>query len=169
MANVTLFSQIIGKLNKDIFKKLVREKQTDKYHKGFNSWTHLVSMRFCHFARSQSVRGISNGLRSATGNLNHLGVDTAPSKSSLSYQNARRNWTLFRDYYYRLFSYSGQQAGFKQVKFRIKSKILLLDSSTISLCLSLFDRAKYKTAKGAVKMHTLLDYDGNLPVYDYRR
>ena len=54
---------------------------------------------------------------------------------------------------------------FKRVKFRIKSKIFLLDSTTISLCLSLFDWAKYKTAKGAIKMHTLLDFDGNLPAY----
>ena len=59
----------------------------------------------------------------------------------------------------------GQQARFKQVKFKIKSKIFLLDSTTISLCLSLFDWAKYKTSKGGVKMHTLLDYDGNLPAY----
>jgi hypothetical protein len=59
----------------------------------------------------------------------------------------------------------GQLAGFKQVKFKIKSKIFLLDSSTISLCLDLFDWAHYKTYKGAVKMHTLLDYDGNLPAY----
>src|SRR5699024_8884219 len=59
----------------------------------------------------------------------------------------------------------GQQARFKQVRFRIKSKILLLDSTTISLCLSLFDWARYKNRKGAVKMHTLLDYDGNLPAY----
>ena len=165
MTKVTLFSQIIGKLDKLIFKKLVKEKSTDKYCKGFSSWTHLVSMLFCQFAKSQSVRDISNGLRSATGNLNHLGIETAPSKSNLSYQNKRRDWTLFRDYYYRLFSYLGQQAQFKQVKFRIKSKIFLLDSTTISLCLSLFDWAKYKTAKGAVKMHALLDYDGNLPTY----
>ena len=165
MAKVTLFSQIISKLDKVLFKKLVREKLTDKYQKGFNSWTHLVSMLFSQFAKSQSVRDICNGLRSATGNLNHLGVDTAPSKSNLSYQNKRRDWTLFRDYYYKLFEHLGQQAKFKQTKFRIKSKIFLLDSSTISLCLSLFDWAKYKTAKGAVKMHTLLDYDGNLPVY----
>jgi hypothetical protein len=165
MTKVTLFSQIVGKLDKNIFKKLVKAKQTDKHQKGFNSWTHLVSMLFCQFAKSQSVRDISNGLRSATGNLNHLGIETAPSKSAVSYQNARRDWALFREYYYALFSYLGQQAGFKQVKFRIKSKIFLLDSSTISLCLSLFDWAKYKTSKGAVKMHTLLDYDGNLPVY----
>jgi hypothetical protein len=59
----------------------------------------------------------------------------------------------------------GQQPQFRQVKFKIKSKIFLLDSTTISLCLSIFDWAKYKTAKGAVKMHTLLDFDGNLPAY----
>ncbi|NDV94888.1 IS4 family transposase, partial [Dysgonomonas sp. 521] len=165
MAKITLFAQILSKLNKDVFKKIVQQKQTDKYQKGFDSWTHLISMLFCQFAKSQSVRDISNGLRSATGNLNHLGIETAPSKSSISYQNKRRDWTLFRDYYYELYSYLGQQAKFKQVKFGIKSKIFLLDSSTISLCLSLFDWAKYKTAKGAVKMHTLLDYDGNLPVY----
>jgi len=60
-----------------------------------------------------------------------------------------------------LFSQLGQQTNFRHTKFRIKSKIFLLDSSTINLCLSLFDWAKYKTNKGAVKMHTLLEYDGN--------
>jgi len=165
VANINLFSQIISKLDKSIFKKLVKEHQTDKHQKGFDSWTHLISMLFAQFANSQSVRDISNGLRSATGNLNHLGVKKAPSKSSISYQNKNRDWKLFRDYYYELSNYLGQQAKFKQKKFRIKSKIFLLDSSTISLCLSLFDWAKYKTAKGAVKLHTLLDYDGNLPAY----
>lgn len=165
MANITLFSQIISKLDRRSFAKLVEEKQSDKHQKGYTSWTHLVSMLFCQFAKSQSVRDISNGLRSATGNLNHLGVGKAPSKSSISYQNKNRNWELFRSYYYHLLSSLGQQAGFKQVKFKIKSKIFLLDSTTISLCLSLFDWAKYKTAKGAVKMHTLLDFDGNLPAY----
>jgi hypothetical protein len=165
MANIALFSQIISKLDRSIFSGIVKEKLSDKYQKGYNSWTHLVSMLFCQFAKIQSVRDISNGLRSATGNLNHLGIVKAPSKSSVSYQNKHRDWTLFRDYYYKLFSHFSSQAGFRQVKFRIKSKIFLLDSSTISLCLSLFDWAKYKTAKGAIKMHTLLDYDGNLPAY----
>ena len=165
MANLNLFSQIISKIDRSAFKKLVKEKQTDKHQKGYNSWTHLVSMLFCQFAKSQSVRDISNGLRSATGNLNHLGVERAPSKSSVSYQNKHRDWRLFRDFYYQLQGQLSHLAGFKQVKFRIKSKIFLLDSTTISLCLSLFDWAKYKTGKGAVKMHTLLDYDGNLPAY----
>lgn len=165
MTNTTLFSQVIAKLDRTKFNKLVKDWLTDKHQKGYNSWTHLVSMLFCQFAKSQSVRDISNGLRSATGNLNHLGIERAPSKSTISYQNKHRDWELFRAYYYSLLESLGQQAGFKQVKFRIKSKIFLLDSTTISLCLSIFDWAKYKTAKGAVKMHTLLDYDGNLPAY----
>lgn len=165
MANITLFSQIISKLDRSNFSKLVKDKQSDKHQKGYNSWTHLVAMIFCQFAKSQSVRDISNGLRSATGNLNHLGIQKAPSKSTISYQNKHRDWELFRDYYYQLLGSLGQQARFKQVKFKIKSKIFLLDATTISLCLSLFDWAKYKTAKGAVKMHTLLDFDGNLPAY----
>jgi hypothetical protein len=165
MTNITLFSQIITKLDRIKFSKLVQEKQTDKHQKGYDSWTHLVSMVFSQFAKSQSVRDISNGMRSATGNLNHLGIEKAPSKSSISYQNKHRDWELFKAYYYLLLEHLGQQAGFKQIKFRIKSKIFLLDATVISLCLSLFDWAKYRTAKGAVKMHTLLDYDGNLPAY----
>lgn len=165
MTNITLFSQIISKLDRIKFSKLVKEKETDKHQKGFNSWTHLVSMLFCQFAKSQSVRDISNGLRSATGNLNHLGIERAPSKSTISYQNKNRDWELFRAYYYQLLGSLGQQAGFRQVKFKIKTKIFLLDSTTISLCLSIFDWAKYKVAKGAVKMHTLLDFDSNLPAY----
>ena len=156
MSKLTLFAQIISKLDRNRFKKIVQERKSDKHQKGYNSWTHLVSMLFCQFAKSQSVRDISNGLRSATGNLNHLGIDKAPSKSTISYQNKHRDYNIFKDYYFELFSRLGQQAGFKRVKFTIKSKIFLLDSTTISLCLSLFDWAKYKTAKGAIKMHTLL-------------
>jgi len=165
MSKITLFGQIIQKLDRSIFNTLVKEHKTDKHQKGFNSWSHLTSMLFCHFAKSQSLRDISNGLRSATGNLNHLGNVHPPTKSNLSYQNKHRSWELFKDYYYALQQQLGQQAGFKQIKFKIKSKIFLLDASTISLCLSLFDWAKYKTKKGAIKLHTLLDFDGNLPAY----
>lgn len=165
MIKVTLFSQIISKLDSSKFKKLVTQHQTDKHQKGFSSWSHLVSMLFCQFANSQSVRDISNGLRSATGNLNHLGVLKAPSKSTLSYQNKNRSWQLFRDYYYALLKSLGQHTYGKRINFKIKSKIFLLDATVISLCLSLFDWAKYKTKKGAIKMHTLLDYDGHLPAY----
>jgi len=165
MNNITLFSQIIKKVDRSIFNKLVKEKKTDKGCKGFNSWTHLVSMLFCHFAKSTSVRDISNGLRSATGNLNHLGVQNAPSKSSISYQNKRRDADLFKELYYSLLKSLGQQMNFKRRKLKIKVPVYLLDATLVSLCLSVFDWATFRTKKGAVKMHTLLDYDGKLPVY----
>lgn len=165
IANRTLFSQFISKLDRSKFNKIVKDKETDKHCKGFNSWTHLVSMLFCQFAKSQSVRDISNGLRSATGNLNHLGIEKASSKSTISYQNKNRTHELFKEYYFNLFQSLELHPRFKQVKFRIKTKIFLLDSTTISLFLSIFDWAKHKKAKGAVKTHTLLDFEGNLLAY----
>lgn len=165
MANITLFAQIIQKIDRSIVNKIVRERKTDKGSKGFDSWTHIVSMLFCQFAKSTSVRDISNGLRSATGNLNHLGVTNAPSKSSLSYQNQRRDSDLFKDLYYALLKSLGQQARSKRENIRIKAPVYLLDSTLISLCISIFDWATFRTSKGAVKMHTLLDYDGKLPAY----
>jgi len=165
MVNTTLFSQIVSKFDPYQFKQLVKQSQSDKFNKGLDYWTHFVSMIFSQFSKSNSLREISNGLRSATGNLNHLGINKAPSKSSISYQNKHRDWKLFRAYYYKILEKLSAEAGFKQIKFKIKSKIYLLDSTTISLCLSLFDWAKYRTSKGAIKLHTLLDYDGNLPSY----
>jgi hypothetical protein len=122
-------------------------------------------MLFCHFAKSTSVRDISNGLRSATGNLNHLGVRRAPSKSSISYQNERRDANLFKELYYSLLNRLGQQTKQKRVKLKIKVPVYLLDATVISLCISVFDWATFRSSKGAVKMHTLLDYDGKMPVY----
>lgn len=163
--NLTLFAQIIQTLCRNSFKKLVKQYDTDKHSKGISSWTHLVTMLFCQFSKLNSLRDVTNGLKSASGNLNHLGLKLSPSKSSLSYQNKNREWRLFQDYYFQLLQKLTAIAQFKQTRFRIKAKILLLDSTTISLCLDLFDWAKYRKRKGAIKLHTLLDFDGCLPVY----
>src|SRR6266478_3123626 len=165
MVNLSLFSQIINKIDRSIFRRCVAVRASDKFNKGMNSWTHLCSMLFCHFSKAHSLREISNGLRSASGNLNHLGVSKAPPKSTLAYANEHRNWQLFEQFYYALLDHLNFTAGLRKVKFRIKSKIFLLDSTLISLCLNMFDWAKYRKRKGAIKLHTLLDYDGCLPHY----
>jgi len=94
-----------------------------------------------------------------------LDVNRAPSKSNISYQSKHWDSELFRAYYSELIRHLGKQVAFRQVKFRIKARIVLLDPTTISLCPGLFDQTRYKTAKGAVKMHTLLDFEQNLPAY----
>ena len=165
MAKVTLFSQIISKIPRELVKKLVKRHGVDKHCKGFNSWSHLVSMIFCQFADCVSLREISNGLHSANGNLNHLGISRAPSKSNLSYQNEKRSCEFFRDSYYALLNYFGQQVRFSGRKFRFKNAVKLLDSSTITLCAQVFDWAHYTRLKGAIKLHTLLNFGTLLPDY----
>ncbi len=167
MANISLFAQILRYLPKEKVATLVKKHNSDKFSKGFNSWSHLVSMIFCQFAGCSSLREISNGLKSATGNLNHLGFNRAPSKSTLSYQNEHRSSELFRDCYYMLLDHLGQQAGFSRRKFRIKNPIKLLDSTVIILCMSIYDWAHYTKVKGAVKLHTMLDFHTLLPEYVY--
>jgi transposase DDE domain len=106
---------------------------------------------------------ISNGLKSATGNLNHLGISRAPSKSTVSYQNTNRDSDVFRDIFYAVYKHFGQQGWGSRKGFRFKMPIKLLDSTLVSFTMSVYDWAHYTSKKGAVKMHTLLDYDCLLP------
>ena len=165
MANITLFAQAIGRLPKEIIRKIIREEKTDKHSKGYDTWSQFISMMFCQFSGCDSVRDISNGLNSANGNLNHLGICRAPSKSTVAYQNAKRDSGVFRRIFYALLAHFGQQAVWQRTRFRFKMPIKLLDSSTITLTMSLYEWAHYTTRKGAVKMHTLLDYDSLLPEF----
>lgn len=168
MVNVTLFSQILELLPRSIFTQSVTAFKTDKHTKGINSWTHLVCMLFCHLGKAHSLRDITFGLRSITGNASHLGIQKKiPCRSSLSYINDHRDWQMFRDFYFRLKDHFQQETPFlRRKKFKtIKRKIYMLDSTVISLCLKVFDWAVYQHEKGAIKLHTLLDYDGCLPSY----
>ena len=131
----------------------------------YNTWSQFVSMVFIQFSGCDSVRDVSNGLKSATGNLNHLGISRAPSKSTVAYQNANRDSGVFRQIFYTLFHHFGQQASWQRKSFRFKMPIKLLDSTLVSLTLSVYDWAHYTTKKEAVKMHTLLDYDSLLPEF----
>lgn len=166
MSQFTILSQVVGLLPRNSFKKLVSSHKTDKHNKGLNSWHHLVSMLFCHLAKADSNRDIANGLCSIMGNLSHLGMERAPCKSSISYMNKHRSWELFRDYYFDLlehFKVLGMPG--RKLLRNIKRKIYLMDASVVPLCLSLFDWARYRTTKGGIKLHAILDYDGLLPVF----
>lgn len=166
--NISLFSQILAKIDRSICKKVSDKYQTDKHSKGINSWVHLVSMLFMQFSGADSVRDISNGLRSATGNLNHMGVHKAPSKSTISYINKHRDYRFFKDVYLKLLErIEPSLKRQRQYANKIKKKVYIMDSSIIPLCLSLFDWAKFRTKKGAIKLHAVLDYDSGLPNYAY--
>jgi hypothetical protein len=124
-------------------------------------------MLFCQLGRADSLREICNGLGCCLGRLVHVGIAKAPCRSTLSYANAHRPAALFEDLFFTaLARFRGQQGlGKRQHKFRFKNKLLSLDSTTISLCLTMFPWAKFRRAKGGVKAHVLLDHDDYLPAY----
>lgn len=124
-------------------------------------------MLFCHLAHADSLRLICNGLSCCLGKLKHLGLSEAPSKSSLSYANKRRPAQLFEHLFWKtLERFRGQSMlGPSQKPFRFKNKLMSLDSTTISLCLSLFPWAEFKKVKGGVKAHVLLDHDDYMPQF----
>lgn len=161
----SIFSQILSLIDRNGFHNIVREHGAEKHAKGYSCWEQCVAMLFCQMAQAKSIREICGGLACCVGKIKHLGFKEAPKKSTLSYANAHRPWQLYQDLFYQALERCRVMA--PRHKFRFKNKLLSLDSSTISLCLSLFPWADYRKTKGAVKLHLLLDHDGYLPTYAY--
>lgn len=138
----------------------------ERYAKRFKSWTHVVSMLFCHLGHTRSLREICYGLSCCNGKLRHLGiVDGGPKRTTLAYANEKRNWRFFQDLFYEVLGeFRNQPFGSQRKKrFRFKNKLLSLDASVISVCLDMFPWAEYKQTKGGVKLNVLLDHDDYMP------
>src|SRR3974377_500560 len=159
----SLFSQILSLFQRSVFARHVRELKAEHRSKGFSSWEQFVAMLFCQLAQARSLREICDGLKCCEGRLKHLGLDTEPKRSTLSYANAHRPWQLYERLFYDLLSQC--QAISPKKKFRFRNRLLTLDSTTVELCASMFGWAHWRQTKGAVKLHLLLDHDGYLPVF----
>lgn len=162
--NTSMFSQIIRLIPSDAFSRIVRDHDGERHARGFTCRQQLVSMLFCTLGKAQSLREISGGLATCEGKLKHLGI-TVPKKSTLSYANEHRPWEIYRDSFFYLLDQCRHKAKIHGKKFRIKKKIYSIDSTSIDLCLSMYDWAHFKRSKGAVKIHLRLDHDGYLPDY----
>ena len=164
-ATLSMFAQIVQLLPQSLFFGLVQKYQTDKGAKGISTWDQLIAMMFCQLSGAESLREISDGLYSSIGKLNHLGAQ-AVGRSSLSYVNQHRDYRVYEDFYYGLLNHFRSTltgAGTKQIL--AGKKIFSLDSTTIGLCLKLFDWARFRTTKGGIKLHTLLDNDTLMPSF----
>jgi Domain of unknown function (DUF4372)/Transposase DDE domain len=163
----SIFSQLLQLFPRLEFEQAVKKHRAERGAKGFTSWGQFVAMLFCQLGRAHSLREICGGLASCEGKLKHLGVPAAPKKSTLAYANEHRPWELYQTVFEQVLgkcqSVVAESGSTK--KFRFKNKLRSLDSSTIDLCMSLFDWAKFRRTKGAVKLHLLLDHDGYLPSY----
>lgn len=164
-SKLTVFTQISQLIDRNLVNAVIRKYQADKHSKGFPVWNQLMCMIFSQLSHAQSLRDITYGMSSTAGNLHHLDVRRLPKRSTLSYVNKHRNWEVFHEIYLGLLHRMQSQLPGQRIKFRIKTKIYLLDSSIIPLSLKIFDWAKFRQRKGALKLHTLLDYQGAMPEY----
>jgi hypothetical protein len=160
----SIFSQLLQLFPRIEFQQLVKETHAERHAKGFSCWGQFVAMLFCQLGRAHSLREITGGLRSCEGKLKHLGI-TAPSHSTLAYANEHRPWELYQHVFLKLFDRCRIEVKIGKKKFRFKNKLISMDSTTIDLCLEMFDWARFRRTKGAIKLHLLLDHDGYLPCF----
>jgi hypothetical protein len=160
----SIFAQVLRLLPRIEFEQAVQKHRTEKHAKGFSCWTQLIAMLFCQLGQARSLREIVGGLASSEGKLKHLGVARPPKRSTLAYANEHRSWELYQTVFEQVLTKCrGAMGG--RTKFRFHNKLVSLDATSIDLCASLFDWAKYKRTKGAVKLHLMLDHEGYLPCF----
>jgi hypothetical protein len=159
----SVFAQVLSLINRREFSRAVAEVEAEKGAKGFRCWEQFVCMLFCHLASADSLREICGGLASSMGKMVHLGIKRMPKRSTLSYANNHRPWQLFEKVFYQLLNQADILAAKQKRRFRFKNPMVSIDSTTIDLCLSMFDWARFRRAKGAVKLHLMLNHQGYLP------
>jgi len=159
----SLFTQVLSLVNRNDFAQAVGQFDAEYAAKGFRCWDQFVSMTFCQLAGADSLREICGGLSTAMGKLTHLGLKQAPSRSTLSYANTHRPWQLYETLFYQQLEQADILASKQKRRFRFKNPLFSIDSSTIDLCLSMYDWAKFRRTKGAVKLHLMLNHQGYLP------
>ena len=160
----SIFCQMLSLFSRYEFKKAVQEHSGERHARGISCWDQFVAMLFCHLAKAKSLREIIGGMASQESFLYHLGAKLM-KRSSLAYANAHRPWQIYQTVFYQLLSRCRPVQ--KGHKFRFKNKLLSIDATVIDLCASIFDWAKFRQTKGAVKLHLTLDHDGYLPSYAY--
>jgi len=158
----TVFSQLLQLISQNRFKKCVNQYDGDKYTKRFSCWQQLIVLLFAQAKGLDSLRDIEISMRSHSHKWYHLGL-TSVARSTLADANNNRNSDIFRDAFYTLLERCRELA--PKHTFKFKKPLYTLDSTLVNVCLSLFSWAKYRTKKGAFKLHTLLDHSGYLPSF----
>jgi hypothetical protein len=158
----TILNQMLKMFSRHEFQEAVSQTGTEYHARGFSSWNHFVAMLFGQLAGIDNLRGIQAGLATQSKHLYHLGIKPV-HRSTLAYANEHRSHELFKKIFESMLSQCQPLA--PKHKFRFKNPLSSLDATVIDLCLSLYDWAKFRTTKGAVKLHVKLNHAGYLPTF----
>lgn len=158
----TVLNQLLHLIPRNEFDRLVREHQGDRYKKKFSVYNLFVAHLFSQIRQKDSLRDIEVGLNQHQSKWSHLGIKKM-AKSTLSDANNRIDAQIFEKLFY---SFLSKCTGFSaKKKFKFKNPLYALDATVVDLCLSMFEWAKFRQTKGAIKLHCLMDIKGAIPTF----
>ena len=158
-----IFSQMVEFLPQRVFDGFVIKYAGNKYVKHFSCWNQLLVMMFGQLTNRDSLRELIVATDAHNQKRYHLGFGKNVTRSNLSKANERRDSKIFEDFAYHLIEISRKKRD--NDNFDIKGKVYAFDSSTIDLCLNVFWWAKFRKAKGGIKLHTLYDITTQIPAF----
>jgi len=158
-----VFSQLTEFLPQRVFDGLVEKYEGDKYVRHFSCWNQLLCMLFGQLTNRDSLRDLIITLEAHSKKSYHLGLGKSVTRSNLAKANENRNSKIFEEFACHLIGIARNKRANED--FEIKGNIYAFDSSTIDLCLSVFWWAKFRKAKGGIKIHTLFDITTQIPAF----
>lgn len=160
----TIFSQIMDSMPVYEFQKCVERYDGNYKVKSFSCFDQYLCLAFAQLTYRESLRDIEACLRAAQTKLYHMGIRGQVSRNTLANANQVRDWRIYADFAQILIKSARQLYAEDDFGVQLQQTVYALDSTIVDLCLSLFPWAKFRKHKGAVKLHTLVDLRGNIPV-----
>jgi len=160
-----VYSQLIEFLPQRVFDGFVAKYSGNKHIRHFTCWNQLLCMIFGQLTNRDSLRDLIVAIDAHSRKTYHLGFGKSVTRSNLAKANENRSSKIFEEYAYHLIAVSRRKRA--NDNFEIKGKVYAFDSSTIDLCLSVFWWAKFRKAKGGIKLHTLYDITTQIPAFIY--
>ena len=161
----TAFAQLTEFVPRYQFQQCVDRYNGNKRVRTFSCWSQFLSMMFAQLTFRRSLRDIEACLGSQPLKLYHMGIRKPVSRSTLADANNLRDWRIYRDFTHHLIDIARPLYADEDLGLDLDNAVYAFDSTTIDLCLSLFPWAQFRKTKAAVKMHTLLDLQGSIPVF----
>ena len=160
-----VFSQLMSFIQKYDFNKCVSRYRGHYKIRRFSCWDQFLCMAFAQLTYRESLREIVTCLGAMQNKLYHLGFRSHISRSTLADANENRDWRIYADFAQLLINDARKLYSDEDFAIELDNTIYALDSTTIDLCLSLFPWASFRKYKGAIKLHTLLDLRGIIPLF----
>ncbi len=161
----TVFAQVMDFVPLHQFRKCLKRYRGDYKLQSFSCLDQFLCMAFAQLTFRQSLRDIEACLRAMQPKLYHMGIRGKVSRSTLADANEKRDWRIYADFAQVLIHIARPLYADEEFGVELDQTVYALDSTTIDLCLSLFPWARFRRRKGAVKVHTLLDLRGSIPVF----